>query len=601
MTTIVGVNGASAYGGAGEAGNRFSRMVSTRQNKAIITCEMLKTLWRDYPPQMYTAFSKLLEKFEVWVRLANGDYLVPCLLDAQPEVNLFDAKARGDDHTIGRVYVIPFCPYGFFSRLLLRIWSFCRVEEYWNSGAVVAIKDGIALVQIKSHPTPENPFRAQIQILARGSGNAQLVTKIVFTLHSFIQDWYDGLSDHIAAYLPCVECLKQRHHHVMPSTAAPAGGPLSSSSLSSSSAAATTTTTMMTTVAGASSTTTTTTTTTGTPAATAAYHLFEANAFIREYLGSATSTNVTEDTVTCPVCNCKVAVQDMVPEIIGTVDGQGYANDVVEGRSVGVGGFAEVFFGTWRGQEVAIKKLFVQSASLGVEGFTLKTFESFAIEVDMMSRLKHPNVLELKAAYSKPPALVLEYIAMGSLDAVLKGMSGPLDWGLIVRMALDVARGIEYLHSFDPKVLHRDLKSPNILVKSLDVESPVLLKVADLGLSCFDVGRASGKMIENPRWVSPETLLNGTYTEKSDVFSFGIILNELVTRRLPFHEVGWNSEVERRIKNGERPSMMPETLDKYGKLISDCWAHEPSSRPTFKQIVTVLVIIQERRRGLNEH
>lgn len=121
----------------------------------------------------------------------------------------------------------------------------------------------------------------------------------------------------------------------------------------------------------------------------------------------------------------------------------------------------------------------------------------------------------------------------------------------------------------------------------------MLLKVADLGLSCFDVGHASGKMIENPRWVAPETLAVGSYTDKSDVYSFGIILNELVTRQLPFHETAFNSAVEAKIKNGERPAMHAATLDKYAKLVVECWAQDPSGRPALSAIVLRLRLVAE--------
>jgi hypothetical protein len=70
-------------------------------------------------------------------------------------------------------------------------------------------------------------------------------------------------------------------------------------------------------------------------------------------------------------------------------------------------------------------------------------------------------------------------------------------------------------------------------------------------------------------------------------------MNELVTWRLPFDEVGWNSEVERKIKAGERPALHPETLPKYAKLLCDCWAQDPNTRPNFKNAVTVLSMIQQ--------
>ncbi len=547
MTTIVGVGPAPSVGTlAGGPLPFVNSNNSAPSNSAIIPASNLPQLWKNYPPQLYQPLCRLLEKFQVWVKLASGEYLVPCLLQSQPMRNSFDsAPLRAGDHTIGRVYLIPFCPHGFFSHLLLRMWSFCAIGEYWSSGCVVRAKDSqatcLGVVEVRPSATELNPFQAQVRILVRGEKGgpaaASLMTKLVFTLHSFVQDWYGGLSDHITTLLPCVECLRRRRDN---------------------------------------------------PAAPLE-HMFAANAFIQGYVEVANMS----DTADCPVCKSKVAICDVVPEIVGLAEGQGhYAHEVTEVRSIGVGGFAEVLLGRWMGKEVAVKKLFLNK-NADSEGFTLQTFEDFAMEVHMIRQLDHPNVVRLYAAFSRPPAIVLEFVPMGSLDEVLRRTSGPTDWMLVLRMALDIARGLEYLHGFTPRVLHRDLKSPNILVQSLDLSSPVLLKVADLGLSCFYMGNASGKMIENPRWVAPETLETGVYTDKSDVYSFGIICNELVTRRLPFEEIAFDTEIEKAIKAGARPTVDPGTMDKYQKLMCECWARDPSARPTFGSIVMRLLIVIE--------
>jgi hypothetical protein len=166
MTTIVGVSNGLAV--SRESGGMIQETSST----AVIPVANLPILWKHYPSQLYQPLCKLLEKFQglwkerflffflkkkqlfsVWVKLANGDYLVPCLLNSQPTRNLFDvAPLRANDHTIGRVYVIPFSPHGFFSHLLLRMWSFAAVVEYWSSGCVLKEKDNasnsIALVEV---------------------------------------------------------------------------------------------------------------------------------------------------------------------------------------------------------------------------------------------------------------------------------------------------------------------------------------------------------------------------------------------------------------------------------------------------------------------
>ena len=77
-------------------------------------------LWKMYPKALYQPLCKLLEKFEIWVKLKSGDYLVPCLLSDQAPENVFDKVRSRGARMLGRVYVIPFCPHGFFSHLLLR-------------------------------------------------------------------------------------------------------------------------------------------------------------------------------------------------------------------------------------------------------------------------------------------------------------------------------------------------------------------------------------------------------------------------------------------------------------------------------------------------
>ena len=236
----------------------------------------------------------------MWVKLSNGDYLVPCLLSSQPPPHSFHEMSAA--RTIGRVYVIPFCPHGFFSHLLLRIWSFCKIGQYWNSGCLLESDNVTALVEIRQVVSDQNPLQAMVQLVAKGTGATALMTRLVFTLHSFIQDWYSGLTDHIVTLLPCVECLKKR------------------------------------TVSNMS------------------YHTFAANDLIRDYMQDGAQRDVIE----CPVCHAAVAVNDLVPELVGIAEGQGqYAHEVEEGRSIGMGGFAEVFLGQWQGREVAIKKLLV--------------------------------------------------------------------------------------------------------------------------------------------------------------------------------------------------------------------------------------------------
>lgn len=129
-------------------------------------------------------------------------------------------------------------------------------------------------------------------------------------------------------------------------------------------------------------------------------------------------------------------------------------------KLVGKGGYGEVYRGVWRGTEVAIKKLLVQKMEK-------KHLKEFKHEINLMSKLRHPNVVLFMAAVTRPPNLciVTEFLPRGSLFAVLRDRTIRYDWALMKKMAMDAAKGMNYLHCSKPPILHRDLKSLNLLVR----------------------------------------------------------------------------------------------------------------------------------------
>jgi alpha-tubulin suppressor-like RCC1 family protein len=171
--------------------------------------------------------------------------------------------------------------------------------------------------------------------------------------------------------------------------------------------------------------------------------------------------------------------------------------------------------------------------------------EKMLQEASIMATLQHPNVVHLLGFSVSPPCLAIEYCSRGSLDDVLAQASTDpesakrLTWIRRLRMAKDMAAGLLHLHSRTPPILHRDVKSPNILVAA-----DFTVKVADMGLSKLAEDAQKGGSQSrntmgggvNPRWISPEVLNGEKESKESDVYAFGVVLWELLTWTLPWDD-----------------------------------------------------------------
>ncbi|KAH9075195.1 hypothetical protein Ae201684P_003879 [Aphanomyces euteiches] len=143
---------------------------------------------------------------------------------------------------------------------------------------------------------------------------------------------------------------------------------------------------------------------------------------------------------------------------------------------------------------------------------------------------------------------------------------------------------MSYLHNFEPPILHRDLKSPNLLV-----DCDYSVKISDLGLSRVKayVQTMTGSC-GTMQWMAPEVLGNEKYTEKADVFSFGILMWECLTGKCPYEGMPQIQAAQRILKNELRPAI-PRSCPAYlAKLMKTCWAHDPQVRPSFLQILCAL-------------
>ncbi|KAL8045694.1 hypothetical protein ABFX02_08G130900 [Erythranthe guttata] len=248
---------------------------------------------------------------------------------------------------------------------------------------------------------------------------------------------------------------------------------------------------------------------------------------------------------------------------------------------------------SWRGTQVAVKTFW--------EGIADEDkVTAFRDELSLLQKVRHPNVVQFLGAVtqSSPMMIVTEYLPKGDLHEYLK-KKGALKPATALRFAMDIARGLNYLHEHKPEaIIHRDLEPSNILL-----DDSGHLKVADFGVSKL-LQVANSIKEDKPitchdtscRYVAPEVFRNEEYGTKVDVFSFALILQEMIEGFQPFYTKE-EFEVPKSYASKERPPFKASAKHyAHGlrHLIEECWNENPASRPTFKKIIPRLEAIYNR-------
>ncbi|KAL0442994.1 UNVERIFIED_CONTAM: Serine/threonine/tyrosine-protein kinase HT1 [Sesamum latifolium] len=251
------------------------------------------------------------------------------------------------------------------------------------------------------------------------------------------------------------------------------------------------------------------------------------------------------------------------------------------GNKFASGAHSRIYRGIYKQRAVAVKMVRIPTHKEETRALLEQQFKS---EVALLSRLYHPNIVQFIAACRKPPVycIITEYMSQGTLRMYLnKKEPYSLSIETILRLALDISRGMEYLHS--QGVIHRDLKSNLLLNDEMRV------KVADFGTSCLETQcrEAKGNM-GTYRWMAPEMIKEKPYTRKVDVYSFGIVLWELTTALLPFQGMTPVQAAFAVAEKNERPPLVASCHPALAHLIKRCWAANPSKRPDFSEIVRAL-------------
>jgi small GTP-binding protein len=580
----------------------------------------LKQIWKppSYPEYLHRHFLALLEKFEISFNLTaaklrrkrardaaktsptgslnakdttmkdtkdpeanrdwfeNGKSLIPALLPEKrpPEMDLLWPRFV-DGPQYGRRYTFSFIPQGFFSRLMVRLLHFCETNVYWRNGMLIQSADQkeTLLVEI-------SPGTKVLDVAVRAASEVALYRDVVATIETLIRLF----KINVTVTVPCIHCLAEKS--------------------------------------------------------------FNPYYFPLDVCEEAA---IKGSFVYCQNVR-PIRIQNLVPDLsMMSFEGKKIEFSEIELQDkIGEGGAAIVFKGKWHGP-VAVKKLKVNKDEIlggAVDDDTIsKAFAEFRREVWIMSSLSHPCIVQLKGLVMDPLCIVTEYLPGGNLYDFIhdrkfesnddkeqrtfadtdsdksKSAASPrsdaqistkensenmpfkneLSWPLRIKIALDVASGLEFLHSSCPPIIHRDLKSPNILLVHKRPEerenAPIVAKVTDFGLSGL-APTLAGRDVDNPVWLAPEVLKEEEYTEKADIYSYGVILWELLTRKQYFGEYKFLSEIEEKIIAGQRPEipdtkecqMVPEYID----LVRECWDGDPTKRPTFETICRRLKNIRDK-------
>ncbi|KAJ0440190.1 putative dual-specificity kinase TKL-Pl-4 family [Helianthus annuus] len=246
-------------------------------------------------------------------------------------------------------------------------------------------------------------------------------------------------------------------------------------------------------------------------------------------------------------------------------------------NKVASGTFGDLYKGTYCSQEVAIKVL-------KPERIDADMLREFSQEVFIMRKIRHKNVVQFIGACTEPTKLciVTEFMAQGSIYNFLHKQNGSFKLPLLLKIAIDISKGMSYLHQNN--IIHRDLKTANLLMDEHDV-----VKVADFGVA--RVQTESGVMTAETgtyRWMAPEVIEHKPYDHKADVFSFAIVLWELLTGEVPYSYLTPLQAAVGVVQQGLRPTIPKQTHPKLAELLECCWRHDPTLRPNFTEILDKL-------------
>ncbi|KAJ6685252.1 SERINE/THREONINE-PROTEIN KINASE TNNI3K-RELATED [Salix purpurea] len=259
------------------------------------------------------------------------------------------------------------------------------------------------------------------------------------------------------------------------------------------------------------------------------------------------------------------------------------------GERIASGSCGDLYCGVYFGQDVAIKIFRSEQLNDTQE-------EEFAQEVAILREVQHRNVVRFIGACTTSPHLciVTEFMPGGSLYDYLHKNHNILELHQVLKFVIDVCKGMEYLHQ--KNIIHRDLKTANLLMDTQNV-----VKVADFGVARFqNQGGVMTAETGTYRWMAPEVINHLPYDQKADVFSFAIVLWELVTAKVPYDSMT-PLQAALGVRQGLRPDLPQNAHPKLLDLMQRCWETVPDKRPSFSEITVELeTLLQESQESTEE-
>ncbi|KAM4677599.1 leucine-rich repeat serine/threonine-protein kinase 1 [Discoglossus pictus] len=587
----------------------LERIINIKSSKSVARNGVIKTedlrmllVGTGFTKQTEEQYFQFLAKFEIALPVANNSYLLPHLLPAKPGLDIHSLR-QFTSNTVQRVFNMSFVPVGFWQRFIARmlislsemdlqlfenkkntkprnrksaVYSFTgyqrnrcstfRVKRnqtiYWQEGLLVTFEGGYLSVE-SSDVNWKKKKSGGIKIICQSEvRDFSAMAFITDHVNSLIDQWFPALtateSDGtllMEQYVPCHSCAQatqdqegeQNENHP---------------------------------------------------------HYFN--------MEDCVLAAVYKDYLECPKHpEGSVPLQELVPEIFMTdfparlfldISDLDYSED--NANVLGQGGSGTIIYrAVYKQKPVALKmfqmKKYRNSADATVDTMfkhlqamdAMRNFSDFRQEASMLHSLQHPCIVSLIGISIHPLCFALELAPLGSLNTVLaeRGQVSqsfmPLGHMLTQRISYQIASGLSYLHK--KNIIFCDLKSDNILVWSLDVRSAVNIKLSDYGISRLSFHEGALGVEGTPGYQAPEIRPRVVYDEKVDMFSFGMVLYELLSGQRPAlgqHQL----QISKKLSKGIRPVLgCPEEVQFHHlqALMMECWDTKPEKRPLAASVI----------------